>query len=398
MNTALGHLGYCTNIHPGERWDEHFAELRRRVPLVKAAVSPDAPLGLGLRIAGQASTDLLDPERLCELQKWLEKSGCYVFTINGFPYGGFHQTRVKDQVHAPDWTQPERLDYTLRLFRILDALLPAGEAGGLSTSPLSYRHWWSTPEALRTATTQGTEHLLDVVETLVQTRRETGRLLHLDIEPEPDGILENTREFIDWYLGYLLPLGTDRLHARFGMNAAEAGDALRQHVQLCWDVCHGAVAYEVPTEVLHRLSVEGIRVGKLQLSSALRVDFSTQAEEKYRQLAAFDEPGYLHQVVARTAEGTYRQYPDLPEALAAQASDEPEWRVHFHVPLFLETYGLLGSTQRTLREVLALQRQSPFTAQLEVETYTWGVLPADAQVPIEESIAREIQWVNEFSV
>lgn len=395
MNTPLGHLGYCTNIHPGEGWNAHFAELRRHVPPVKHAVSPNAPLGLGLRVAGQASTELLNPERLDELKVWLQETGLYVFTINGFPYGGFHHTRVKDQVHAPDWTHAERGAYTHRLFRILDELLPAGEEGGLSTSPLSYRHWWPTPEALHAATTRGTEHLLTVVEDLVRLRQETGRLLHLDLEPEPDGILENTAEFIDWYLNFLLPLGTQRLHDRFGMNAAAAGDALRTHVQLCWDVCHGAVAYEGPAEVLHRLSAEGIRVGKLQLSSALRIDFTNHADEKYRELAAFDEPGYLHQVVARTTGGTFHKYPDLPEALAAFGSERwAEWRVHFHVPLFLETYGHLGSTQATLREVLDLQRQSRFTKQLEVETYTWGVLPTDAQVPIAESIARELAWVT----
>lgn len=398
------HLGYCTNIHPGEAWDDHFRHLREQVPAVKAAYSPNAPLGLGLRVANQASIDLMQPEQLAQFKTWLAEAGCYVFTMNGFPYGGFHDTVVKDQVHAPDWTTTERADYTIRLFRLLAQLLPDYELeGGVSTSPLSYRLWWNSPgrpsaAAGYQAMIDGTQHMLRVLDELMQLRQQTGKILHLDIEPEPDGLLDNLDDFIEWYTGMLRPAARTYLDQKYGLTAAQADDALRDHMQLCYDVCHMAVTYETTDQALHKLTVADIRVGKVQISSALHLDFDSNpadAQAKLGAIRAFNEPTYLHQVVARLADGTRQRFADLPAALAAYDPDtHREWRVHFHVPLFLQNYGQLGSTQRDVLAALHRQRTHPFTKQLEVETYTWGVLPPDLQLPISESIARELTWVR----
>jgi hypothetical protein len=395
------HLGYCTNIHPGEAWEDHFRHLREQVPAVRAAHSPNAPLGLGLRVANQASIDLMQPDALRAFRQWLSEAGCYVFTMNGFPFGGFHNQRVKDHVHAPDWTTSPRVDYTIRLFRLLAQLLPDYELeGGVSTSPLSYQHWWETPGARYKAMLKSTHNILLVLDELLQIREETGKRLHLDIEPEPDGLLDNLDDFIEWYTDTLRPIARTYLHEKRGFSNAETDAALREHIQLCYDVCHMAVTYETTDQALYKLTVAGIRVGKVQISSALHIDFTwgnspADAQIKLEAIRAFDEPTYLHQVVARLADGTRQRFADLPEALAAYDPDtHREWRIHFHVPLFMETYGLLGSTQRDVVSTLHWQRTRPFTKQLEVETYTWGVLPADLQLPISESIARELAWVR----
>lgn len=392
----MTHLGYCTNIHPGESWAAHFQNLKTSVPAVKATFRPDAPLGLGLRLANEASLALAEPGALAELKTWLAENDLYVFTMNGFPYGGFHGVRVKDQVHAPDWTTPDRREYTSRLFRLLAQLLPDGlGAGGVSTSPLSYRFWWKTPEAQDAAVQKATRHILEVVDDLIDLSRTTGKTLHLDIEPEPDGILENSAEFIGWYETVLQPTAKAFFVEKRGFSESETRDRLRDHVRLCYDVCHFAVGYEQPADVLAMLDRAGIRVGKIQVSSALKVDLTQNFSEKITALAHFDEPTYLHQVVARRVDGGFDRYPDLPEALAAASRGaHAEWRVHFHVPLFLEKYGVLDSTQDAVREVLRIQRETPFTSQLEVETYTWGVLPPAAQAPLNESIGRELDWVK----
>src|ERR1700712_4024696 len=151
MKTNSGHLTYCTNIHSGETWADHFQALQLNFPGIKAKLSPDKPMGLGLRLSNVASLDLIKKENLIIFKQWLAENDTYVFTMNGFPYGNFHQTRVKDQVHAPDWTTTDRLNYTLRLFEILIQLLPEGMDGGISTSPLSYRYWFGTPDDLASA-------------------------------------------------------------------------------------------------------------------------------------------------------------------------------------------------------------------------------------------------------
>ncbi|MFD2520324.1 metabolite traffic protein EboE [Emticicia soli] len=394
MNTPFGHLSYCSNIHQGEDWKEHFNILQASIPEIKASVSPSASMGIGLRLANQASIDLSIEHNFEAFQNWLSANDCYVFTMNGFPFGNFHTTIVKDKVHAPDWTTQERLDYTIRLFKLLAKLLPEHlNEGGISTSPLSYRFWWPNTEVLKEATVKATKNMITVVETLIDLKASTGKTLHLDVEPEPDGILENSGEFIDWYNNYLLPQGIEQLATK-GLTAEQAEQAIRTHLQLCYDVCHMAVGYENPTEIVNRLEAEQIKVGKIQISSALKVDFSTQAQEKLDTIAQYNEPIYLHQVVAKKHDGSFVKYPDLSEAIAGFSNDVESWRVHFHVPLFLEQYSLLGSTQSDIVDTLGIHTQKPFTQHLEVETYTWGVLPKEFQAPLNESISRELNWVK----
>ncbi|WP_025764854.1 metabolite traffic protein EboE [Dyadobacter tibetensis] len=394
MKTPYGHLTYCSNIHPGERWEEHFASLKESLPLIKEQRSPTQSFGLGLRLANEASLALSESKNLAEFKAWLEAEDIYVFVINGFPYGGFHDTVVKDQVHTPDWTTDERQAYTFRLFHILSQLLPEGMDGGVSTPPLSYRLWWESDTQRLFATEKATAHMLQVLDELIGIKEKTGRNLHLDIEPEPDGILDNIADFIDWYTKSLLPTGISYLKKKYSLEEEQAKSIILNHIRLCYDICHAAVAYEHPKEILSDLQKYGIQVGRIQISSALKVDFSENTEAKLQAISTFNEPIYLHQVVARTAAEELEHYPDLPQALAAHHDNQREWRVHFHVPLFISSYGLLESTQQEIIDTLALHQKQPFTQFLEVETYTWGVLPADLQKPIAESISRELAWVE----
>lgn len=402
MKTPLGHLGYCTNIHPGESWADHFAALQQAVPELKRRRSPDQPFGLGLRLSNQASEELEQPENLVAFQEWLAENGCYVFTMNGFPYGGFHDTVVKDQVHAPDWTTEARVEYTKRLFRILSVLLPVDElgnaiTGGVSTSPLSYRYWfeWEQPAARDYIYSQTTLNVLEVVADLIRLHRQTDRLMHLDLEPEPDGVIETSDEFVAWFTDYLLPMGIEQLSEQFGMTDAEAENAICDHVRLCYDVCHFAVGYEQPADVLNKLKNYGLRVGKIQISAALKAEFPTDPEGRERVRKAFEpfnEPTYLHQVVARTNTGELLRFRDLPDALAAFDDTHAEWRAHFHVPIFVADYGLLQSTQDDIRVVKNLLAERPFTNQMEVETYTWDVLPEGLKADLIDSIERELTF------
>jgi len=393
METKHGHFSYCSNIHPGEIWQEHFAELQKNVPLVKERVAPHEKMGLGLRFANQASIDLQDPIEFQRLKEWLEKENLYVFTLNGFPFGGFHQTVVKDDVHTPDWTTKDRFDYTLRLAHLLAKLLPENlKEGGISTSPLSYRYWWKNAEELTNATHVATLHLIELVVELAKIEQETGKWIHIDIEPEPDGILENHKEFVDWYENSLIPLGAEYLEKK-AINAPV--QLLKRHIQLCFDICHFGVSYDSPSKCIQELNQKEIGIGKIQISSALRVDLRTNPQEKIEALRKYHEPVYLHQVKALLTNGQFIQYKDLDQAIQEYSADMfDEWRIHFHVPLFLANYGLLGSTQNEIKETLAVQKSMPFTRHLEIETYTWAVLPADFQAPIHESIAREIEWVK----
>lgn len=383
------HLTYCTNIHKGESWAETFDALRRNLPQVRAAMGRAKAFGIGLRLSARAAADLAAPGAMEAFRDWLTDQNAYVFTINGFPYGDFHGTRVKEQVYSPDWADPERLTYTDRLADILAALLPPGMDGSISTVPGSFAEWAPGREdAIATGILRSVSHL-------VRLKARTGRRITLALEPEPCCMLETTDEAIAFF--------RDRLHSDeaartlselTGLAAPEAAQALRDHVGLCYDVCHAAIEFEDARASVAALRAAGIGIFKLQLSSALR--FASVDRDTAALLAPFDEPTYLHQVVGQDA-GGLRKWADLGPALAdIGGAMGSEWRVHFHVPVFLEDMGAFGTTQGFLRDILALHRESPISDHLEIETYTWDVLPsAHRDRPLAAAIAREMGWVLE---
>ena len=359
-------------------------------------------MGIGLRLSNSASLDIQAAEELKEFKEWLTANNAYVFTMNGFPYGDFHHAVVKDNVHAPDWTRKERVDYTIRLFNTLAKLLPEGMEGGISTSPLSYRFWFTDKDQFQNAVLTATKNIIRIAEELIRIRQNTGVKMHLDIEPEPDGILESAAEFIDWFENVLIPLSKEILSDRLNISPEVAEQLIKEHICLCYDVCHFAIGYESHSEAIELLGSKGIRVGKIQISAALKADLPLNPELRSPIAAAFEnynEPTYLHQVVARKDDGFLIRYRDLPEALSEYSNPlVREWRAHFHVPVFIRELGLLQSTQEDIIEVLNIQKKKPFTDHMEVETYTWEVLPDELKAPIGESIIRELNWVRDLLV
>lgn len=389
------HLTYCTNIHAADGWTAVFENLRRYAPGLKQRFAPDAPFGIGLRLSARDARELLDGH-LDEFRDWLAREGLYVAIINGFPFGAFHRSVVKAEVYAPAWTEDERVRYTLDLVEILAALLPAGLDGGVSTAPLSYKAWLPASDTAgwRAATT----NVIRVATTMARLRRERGIDVHLDIEPEPDCSIENTGETLAFFETWLLPIGIPILAHDLGITEDEARADLLHHVRVCFDCCHFAVEYEDPLVALDRLASSGIQIGRVQLSSALRVVMPKDAAAQARvtgRLRPFDDATYLHQVIARRTD-RLEHFPDLGDAIAACHGDcGSEWRIHFHVPLFTRDYDGLESTQDYVRTVLDAVRSRPITTHLEIETYTWDVLPGALKIDLLESIAREYEWVVE---
>lgn len=392
------HLTYCTNIHPGETWEQVFANLQAYIPPLKRTLAPDAAFGIGLRLARTASEALLQGNALPRFQDWLTAQNCYVFTLNGFPYGGFHGQGVKDKVYAPDWSHGDRLTYTQQLMTLLAALVPDGLDGGISTVPLSYKPWWhDTETAQRTVFECSSLYLAQVAAEMAQIETVTGKCLHLDLEPEPDALLENADEVITFFQEWLLPLGQAHLQQQYGVRGAIAERWLRRHIRVCYDTCHFAVEYEDPATALAKFRAAGIAIGKFQLSSALRMPIPPETAQRRalrQHLEPFAESTYLHQVIARDTSGALTHYADLQDALSAlETTRATEWRTHFHVPIFIDQYPPLASTQDHIAEILQRLPDAPDCHHLEIETYTWEVLPPEMKVDLLASIQREYEWV-----
>ncbi|HEX8165885.1 MAG TPA: metabolite traffic protein EboE [Beijerinckiaceae bacterium] len=384
-------LTYCTNIHAGESWDEIRKSLDAHVPEIKAQVSPDAPFGLGLRLSGIAAAGLREPAPLDAFKEQLSRLGSYVFTLNAFPFGPFHGTRVKEQVYEPDWRTGERVSFTRDAADILSALLPEGGFGSISTVPGGFKPVGRDPEAVAALV----DHLLQAAAHLVTIERTAGRRIVLALEPEPCCFLETVAETLAFFEERLFaPKALARFAELAGLGLGEAEAMLRRHLGVCYDVCHGAVEYENPVVALKRLRGAGIAVPKIQLSAAMRVP--EIAGPLVSRLRGFDDGVYLHQVVV--SDGELRRFVDLPAAFAAyhEGGARGEWRIHCHVPVFLPDLGDLASTQGELRATLAALRAEHLSPHLEVETYTWDVLPRELKTGSKaDDIARELAFVLE---
>lgn len=384
LYTSPMKLGYCTNVHPYETLAQAWEALREYAVPIKQAASPDAPLGIGLHLPAAAAEPLAErPETAADFRAFLREAGLQPFTFNIFPYGGFHAQRVKEAVYRPDWGTPRRLAYTLQAARAAAALLDEGETATLSTLPLAWKAGYQGGEPGLEAMA---ESLREAARELERLRSATGRTLLLCLEPEPGCLLETTEDAVAFFRRHLL-------------RGPEEGTA-RRHLGICFDTCHMALQYEDLPASLARFESEGIRVGKIQLSSALSVKHPGRNPEAVDALRAFDEPRYLHQLTARTDGGEVLRLDDLPLLNVAGAPWDraAEWRCHFHVPVDKAGYGPLDTTRADLEALLDAVRRLKSPPDLEVETYTWSVLPEGERpagpAGLVEGIARELAWAK----
>lgn len=396
LGTSATHLTYCTNIHPGETWGEVQANLAQHVRAVKQRVAPDRPFGVGLRLSSAAALELAQPQLRQALRSFLADNGLYVFTINAFPYGAFHGQVVKESVYRPDWLEPERRAYTDVVADLLADLLPTDGSlsGSISTVPGCFRERAQHSGAFAE---MGREVALSAQRLFAL--REAGRpLIGLALEPEPACACETTQEVADFLEQHVYAgAGRTAFAAATGLAAGAAERTLRQHIGVCLDACHAAVEFEEPTAGVDLLQAAGIPIFKLQVSTGLRI--VKPDADKLRALERFAEGVYLHQVVIRRGDHLDRVV-DLPQALARHAGPGggtagygDEWRVHFHVPVFRSALGPFENTGQFLLALLARAAHQPFTSHLEVETYTFDVLPAEFRgEPVADAVARELAF------
>ncbi len=383
---SVVHLAYCTNVHPAETLDGVLAQLRDHCEPVRRRLGRDR-LGIGLWLAKDAARALVsDPSALRGLRTELDRRGLEVVTLNGFPYEGFGAEEVKYRVYTPDWADPERLDHTTSLARVLAGLLPDDVTeGSISTLPLAWRTAYDEQRA-----EQAHDALTTLADRLDALEELTGRSIRLALEPEPGCVVETTHDAI-------APL-TAIAHDRIG---------------ICVDTCHLATSFEDPHTAVDALTAAGIRVVKSQLSAALHAEHPHLPEVR-EALAAFDEPRFLHQTRTSPtlnsvrAGGTpvaagLRGTDDLGEALAGDAlPDAAPWRAHFHVPLHAAPAAPLTSTLPVLKAALTrlVGGPHPLTRHLEVETYTWQALPPElrprGRTQLADGIAAELALARDL--
>lgn len=381
-------LSYCTNVHPGLTVSQVERGLTEFT--VPAGQRFGSPLAAGLWLAQPVIRELLaQPDGSKRFAARVAELGLWTYTLNAFPFGDFHSERVKENVYLPDWTQPSRLEYSWDCARVLAELiratLPAGAEGSLSTVPLGFK-------ALAMAVdfeSNCIRNLIEFARRLARMEAETGQTIRLAIEPEPCCVLETTAETIAFF-------------RRLRDHAASDGalEAVQRHLGVCYDVCHQSVEFEDVAESIASLTREDIRINKVHITCALQVSNPGSNADAREALAHFVEPRYLHQTFARSPSGEVRRVLDLTTELArtppAEFAKADCWRIHFHVPVDAEKIGPLETTRADLKMALDAVTKLAYAPHLEVETYTWNVLPGGDKPELVTGLARELSATRDL--
>ena len=389
-----GHLTYSTLVHPGDTWEEMWHSLITYVPRVKARVSPNAPFGVSLRLsASSADTLIKSPEQRAKLKSFLDDNDLYLYTVNAFPYGPFKNTIVKEQVFEPDWRGQPRALYTENVAEILAEVGSRHVNPSIQSPPLGFKARVTGNDVVEAYAA----NIRQLAVFLHRLRERTGRTVTLALEPEPFCFLETTPETVHFFTKVLRSdASLKALATTLGVNDDQAREILRRHIGTVYDICHQAVEYEDVSASLQSLVDNDIPVFKLQEAAAVRIPQVSAASVK--ALSEYVDSIYLTQTIERR-DGKLNRFLNLQDAFAAFKKDpggQREWRTHFHVPIFLEDLGQHFKTTRfAIEEALAFHKRTPLSGQLEIETYTWDVLPDHLKTgDIVDYVVMEIEWVR----
>ncbi|WP_417851551.1 metabolite traffic protein EboE [Thalassoglobus sp.] len=377
MSLSTLPLSYCTNVHPGQTVSEVIHGLTEYT--IPARKQLGERVAAGLWLPETAISEIRgDRAKLDELQQVLAEGDLVCYTLNTFPYGNFHSERVKENVYLPDWSTQERFDFTFQSAQILAELMPEGVEGSLSTVPLGFKGFQQGEDFLP----ECFDRLLNLAVKLDELHDETGRVLRLAIEPEPLCVLETTVETIGFFKKLY-----DTAMTRKQL------DIVQRHLGVCYDVCHQAVEFEDVKQSISDLSSTGIRINKVHITCALRLESPGENIDARNQLAQFVEPRYLHQTFAESEEGTI-SIVDLSKEFCSDPPEEfreaDEWRIHYHVPVHEESIGELKTTRDDLKAAIQAIAKLEYAPHLEVETYTWNVLPNEEKLSLVDGLVREL--------
>lgn len=386
-------LSYCTNVHPGRTVDDVISGLSEHAAAARQQL--DLPMAAGLWFSASVAEELTErPQQLERLAQVLWQHDLCCYTLNTFPYGDFHSERVKEQVYLPDWASRRRISYTEQCATLLAQLLPEHGEGSLSTVPLGGRMNPHGPEFQAVCFS----HLIQLAGFLKNLHETTGRRIRLALEPEPFCEMDLTAERTVPMFQTLFELADVR----------GCGAVVREYIGLCFDVCHQAVVFEDVGDSISLLREHGIRINKVHITNAVELRDPAHNPEGRAALCRFVEPRYLHQTYARFADGQigYRDDLLLDDILCEPADrflQAATWRVHFHVPVYADTLGPLHTTRPELTAALRRVAALDYAPQLEVETYTWPVMPESgaaegsaAEPTLGARIARELSSTYEL--
>jgi hypothetical protein len=393
LGHGLGHLTYSTLVHQTDNWEQLWKSVNTYLPAVKARVAPHEKFGVCLRTSAPSIEQLsTEPTKVADLKTFFADNDLYLYTANAFVYGVFKKQVIKEDVYEPDWATPERREYTKKVANLLAELAPDGINPSIQTAPLGFKPKVTGEDVVDAYTS----NVIDVVAHLVDLKKRTGKMVTLGLEPEPRCYLETTDETITYFKTRLFSGPTaQRLAKKTGLNEADAAQAMRDYMGVVFDIGHQSVGYEDIPASLQKLVDNGVQIVKLQEAASMHIPDVTQ--DKVDALQTFAKTIYLSQTCQKK-DGKMTWFLNLEDAFEDWYKNPGprEWRTHFHVPVFLTELGHgFGTTRFGLEQALAVHKKTPLSTHLEIETYTWDVLPEHLKTgDIVEYVTRELDWVK----
>lgn len=393
LGNGYGHLTYSMLVHPGDTWSDMKASLTTFMPEIKKRFSPDAKMGVSFRMANATVEELLaKPDQRQWLKNYCLENDLYIFTVNAFPYGPFKGQLVKAEVYEPDWTTEKRTQYTINIANILAEVTSDDIEPTIQTAPLAFR-----PKSTDLKYQElFNENIYRVIAHLMELEQQTGRRVKLAVEPEPFCFLESIPETVDWFNESIYTLkAAERIAELSRQPLAEVFGAVRRYLGVVLDICHQSVQFEDIAEDIKLLSEAGIPIFKLQEAAALMVE--NVSPEIVQELKKFTGTIYLSQT-NQLRDGKLTKFLNLEDAIA-EWEENPgpcQWRTHFHVPVFLKDLGSFQTTRSGIDVALKVHAKTPLSTHLEIETYTWDVLPDHLKTgDITEYLVRELEYVRD---
>ncbi|MDT5039958.1 MAG: hypothetical protein QOE51_943 [Actinoplanes sp.] len=350
------HLSHGANLRPARDLEAVVAQLDTYAAAIRARLGVDT-LGVSLWLPPSLAAALaVNARARTRLRAELDARGLEVVTLSGVPYAEGGDEGSATARYVPDWSSPDRLEYTLDLARILVDLLPEDAVrGDVTTVGIGRRAGWDAAKEKKCAQVLGR-----LSGGLAEVAWHTGRAVRVGFQPEPGCVMDDTASTI----AALARVDKDR-------------------IGVCLDLANLACTWRDPAEVLDQFAAAGVQIIRVQVAAALEVGNPVQAAETLR---GYVEADHLHQVT--TAEGGYVD--DLAQALG-EFPPGP-WRVRYHQPLHVRPVAPLAATTGVWRSALAhlMGGDGPSTEYLDIEN---EVRPVDA-----EGITAELTYLkNELS-
>ncbi|HFL8824107.1 MAG TPA: metabolite traffic protein EboE [Candidatus Azoamicus sp. OHIO1] len=388
-------LTYCLNVFKSKNWEETLYNIKIFVSNIKKTY-PNKEIGIGLCISNSISKELIKKRNLLDLIILIKNENIYIPSINGFVYKKFHQKSIKDKIYIPEWTSNSRILYTKLLIKILKELLPKNVNGSITTLPISYKPWINKKNKTYIFY-KSSINISKIIDILININKKYKKLIHLDIEPEPNCLIENSKEIVRFYKLWLLPIGSDYLRNKYNIEKKIAIALIKDHIKICYDICHFSTNFEKTTTIIKLLTKEKIKIGRIQISSAIKIK-TPKKKEKFKKIinkiSHLSYSPFLHQTVEKN-NNQIKKFIDIKYAIKTiKKNKKSEWRIHCHLPIYLKKYSILETTNKDTKSVLKNLINNKITNHIEIETYTYNVISPNSDIMA--SIIKEYNWVIEI--